>query len=78
VAPRENGCRTTIRWFEDIELADVPGVGGKNASLGAMYRDLAAHGIRVPNGFAVAARALSGPSARTIRARTWQARAAGE
>ena len=44
-----------IRWFGDLGLADVPEVGGKNASLGELYRQLAAAGVRVPNGFAVTA-----------------------
>lgn len=44
-----------IRWFDEIELGDVPTVGGKNASLGEMYRHLTQKGVRVPNGFAVTA-----------------------
>jgi len=44
-----------IRWFSEISLADVPLVGGKNASLGEMFRELAPQGIRVPNGFAITA-----------------------
>jgi pyruvate,water dikinase len=44
-----------IRWFNDVGVADVALVGGKNASLGEMVRELAPHGIRVPNGFAVTA-----------------------
>jgi pyruvate,water dikinase len=44
-----------IRWFSEISLGDVPLVGGKNASLGEMYRELAAAGVRVPNGFAITA-----------------------
>ncbi|WP_426148203.1 phosphoenolpyruvate synthase [Polaromonas sp. DSR2-3-2] len=44
-----------IRWFSDIGIADVPQVGGKNASLGEMVRELGAQGVRVPNGFAVTA-----------------------
>ncbi len=44
-----------IRWFQDITIADVPLVGGKNASLGEMVRELATAGVRVPNGFAVTA-----------------------
>ena len=42
-----------IRWFKDIGLGDVAAVGGKNASLGELYRELAAAGVRVPNGFAI-------------------------
>jgi pyruvate,water dikinase len=46
-----------IRWFGEISLADVPLVGGKNASLGEMYRELLPKGVKVPNGFAVTAEA---------------------
>ncbi len=46
-----------IRWFDDLGIADVPLVGGKNASLGEMYRELTREGIRVPNGFAITAQA---------------------
>jgi pyruvate,water dikinase len=41
--------------FSDIGIADVPQVGGKNASLGEMYRHLSVSGIKVPNGFATTA-----------------------
>jgi pyruvate,water dikinase len=44
-----------IRWFSELGAADVPLVGGKNASLGEMYRELSAQGVRVPNGFATTA-----------------------
>lgn len=44
-----------IRWFEDLSLDDVPLVGGKNASLGEMYRILSARGVNIPNGFAITA-----------------------
>ncbi len=44
-----------LRFFEEIGIDDVPLVGGKNASLGEMYRKLSAEGVRVPNGFAVTA-----------------------
>lgn len=44
-----------IRWFRDITIADVGVVGGKNASLGEMSRELIPQGIRIPNGFAVTA-----------------------
>jgi len=46
-----------IRWFNEIGIDDVPLVGGKNASLGEMYRNLTAEGVRVPNGFAITAEA---------------------
>ncbi|MFZ5875464.1 MAG: phosphoenolpyruvate synthase [Nitrospirota bacterium] len=46
-----------VRWFEEIGIGDIPLVGGKNASLGEMYRELAASGVKVPNGFAITAEA---------------------
>ncbi len=49
--------RIYVRWFEEIGIDDVPLVGGKNASLGEMVRELSAAGVRVPGGFAVTARA---------------------
>jgi pyruvate, water dikinase len=48
-----------IRWFEDIRLEDVPLVGGKNASLGELYRELTEQGVHVPNGFALTVRAFT-------------------
>src|SRR6478609_8317152 len=48
---------SSIRWFEDIGIEDIPLVGGKNASLGEMYRELAAQGVKVPNGFSITAEA---------------------
>ncbi len=44
-------------WFDEISIDDIPEVGGKNASLGEMYQNLTAEGVRVPNGFAVTASA---------------------
>jgi pyruvate,water dikinase len=44
-----------IRWFDEISATEVAKVGGKNASLGEMYRELSRHGVRVPNGFAITA-----------------------
>jgi pyruvate,water dikinase len=46
-----------IRWFDELRLEDIPLVGGKNASLGELYRELAAQGVKVPNGFAITAEA---------------------
>ncbi len=46
-----------IRWFNELSIEDVPLVGGKNASLGEMYRELTPQGILIPNGFAVTAEA---------------------
>ena len=51
------GAVQLVKWFEEIGIEDVPSVGGKNASLGEMYRELAAKGVKVPNGFAVTAEA---------------------
>jgi len=47
------GNRPYILWFDEIGLADLPLVGGKNASLGEMRRELTKQGVSVPNGFAV-------------------------
>jgi len=44
-----------IRWFRDISIEEIPLVGGKNASLGEMIRELTAKGVKVPDGFAVTA-----------------------
>jgi pyruvate,water dikinase len=46
-----------IRWFEELGVDDVPLVGGKNASLGELYRKLTPQGVHVPNGFAITAAA---------------------
>ena len=44
-----------VMWFDEIELDDIPQVGGKNASLGEMRRELTAKGVSIPDGFAVTA-----------------------
>ncbi|MFZ5481147.1 MAG: phosphoenolpyruvate synthase [Myxococcota bacterium] len=44
--------------FSGLTLADVPRVGGKNASLGEMVRALVPRGVRVPDGFATTADAF--------------------
>jgi len=46
-----------VRFFEEFGYEDVPLVGGKNASLGEMYRKLTGEGVLVPNGFAITAEA---------------------
>ncbi len=46
-----------LRWFESIRLENVPLVGGKNASLGELYRELGSQHVQVPNGFALTVRA---------------------
>ncbi len=42
-----------IKFFKDITASDIALVGGKNASLGELYRILRPQGISIPNGFAV-------------------------
>ena len=46
---------SSVLWFENVGRADVALVGGKNASLGEMVRNLGAEGIAVPPGFATTA-----------------------
>ncbi len=43
--------------LESLRMADVPTVGGKNASLGELISQLSAAGVRVPGGFATTAQA---------------------
>ncbi|MGZ5105628.1 MAG: phosphoenolpyruvate synthase [Usitatibacter sp.] len=63
------GVRLTRR-FAEIASTDVALVGGKNAALGEMYRELRPLGIPVPNGFAVTAEAYREVLA---RAGAWEA-----
>jgi len=44
-----------VLWFDEIGIKDVGLVGGKNASLGEMYRTLVSEGVNVPGGFAITA-----------------------
>lgn len=46
-----------VRWFDEIGIEDVPLVGGKNASLGEMCRELRPRGVNLADGFAVTAEA---------------------
>lgn len=48
---------TFILWFEEVGMADISLVGGKNASLGEMIQQLTPQGINVPGGFATTAHA---------------------
>ncbi|MFN6351845.1 MAG: PEP/pyruvate-binding domain-containing protein, partial [Cyanobacteriota bacterium] len=43
--------------FEEVGIDAVAEVGGKNASLGEMIRELVGEGVRVPGGFATTAAA---------------------
>ncbi|WP_420465890.1 phosphoenolpyruvate synthase [Panacagrimonas sp.] len=44
-----------VLWYSRLRMHDVETVGGKNASLGEMISNLAASGVKVPNGFATTA-----------------------
>ncbi|QOY52179.1 phosphoenolpyruvate synthase [Candidatus Sulfurimonas baltica] len=46
-----------IRFFKELTIDDISTVGGKNASLGEMYKKLSAKGINIPNGFATTSEA---------------------
>lgn len=46
-----------VLWFEQVGIADIPLVGGKNASLGEMICQLTPKGVNVPTGFATTAHA---------------------
>jgi pyruvate,water dikinase len=52
-----SASRRFIRFFSEIGMADVATVGGKNASLGEMFRELVPKGIAIPDGFAITAEA---------------------
>ena len=47
--------RQFILWFDELTIADVGLVGGKNASLGEMYQTLTKKDVRIPYGFAITA-----------------------
>ncbi|HEU5074940.1 MAG TPA: phosphoenolpyruvate synthase, partial [Polyangiaceae bacterium] len=46
-----------VRWFEELGVEDVALVGGKNASLGELSRELGSSGIGLARGFALTAQA---------------------
>ncbi|MBN2398109.1 MAG: phosphoenolpyruvate synthase, partial [Deltaproteobacteria bacterium] len=50
-------AKKLVLWFNELELDDIPQVGGKNASLGEMIRELTGKGVSIPDGFAVTAEA---------------------
>jgi len=52
-----NKSKEFILWFDEIGIGDIGLVGGKNASLGEMYRKLSKKAVKVPNGFAITASA---------------------
>ncbi len=53
-SPKE---KALVLWFEEVGIADIPLVGGKNASLGEMIQQLIPKGVNVPTGFATTAHA---------------------
>ena len=55
-AAKSPGKGHWVRWFREVGIKDVPLVGGKNASLGEMLRELEPHGVRIPDGFAITAK----------------------
>lgn len=48
-----------IKKYDKIRSNDIAKVGGKNASLGEMYTQLATKGINIPNGFATTSDAFN-------------------
>ncbi|MCX8075701.1 MAG: pyruvate, water dikinase [Aquificaceae bacterium] len=44
-------------WLDEVGIEDILLVGGKNASLGEMIRNLSSMGVRVPYGFVVTSKA---------------------
>jgi len=46
-----------IKSFSEITMKDIVSVGGKNASLGEMIKNLSPKGINIPGGFALASSA---------------------
>ena len=54
-----NKNKKFVLWFNELSIDDIALVGGKNASLGEMYRNLTKRGVKIPNGFAVTAYAYN-------------------
>ncbi len=55
---RSSIMASRVKIFNEINLDDIPLVGGKNASLGEMYNNLTPKGVHVPNGFATTSKAF--------------------
>lgn len=47
-----------ILWYREINKTDGLLVGGKNASLGEMYRNLTKQGVNLPDGFALTSKSF--------------------
>ncbi len=54
---KKSTLKPHILWFDEIGIGDINLVGGKNASLGEMYRNLIKKKVQVPSGFAITASA---------------------
>ncbi len=50
---KQDNSQSFIIFLDQIGISDLPKVGGKNASLGEMIKNLNVKNIKVPNGFAV-------------------------
>jgi pyruvate, water dikinase len=50
--------KAVVLLFDEVGIADIPLVGGKNASLGEMIQQLAPQGVGMPTGFATTAYAF--------------------
>ncbi len=55
VNPTQVSRQALVLPFEEVGIADIPLVGGKNASLGEMIQQLEPKGVKVPTGFATTA-----------------------
>ncbi|MEB3320370.1 MAG: phosphoenolpyruvate synthase [Cyanobium sp.] len=54
-SPHRSANRPLVLPLRAVGIEAIPLVGGKNASLGEMLRELAGQGVRVPDGFATTA-----------------------
>src|SRR5690606_23745472 len=57
-APHAAARTEHVLWLDDLRMADLADVGGKNASLGEMIGELGGLGVSVPGGFATTAHAF--------------------
>ncbi|MBL8992712.1 MAG: phosphoenolpyruvate synthase, partial [Spirochaetia bacterium] len=56
-AGKKSKAAPYVYTFGEIDMGHLPEVGGKNASLGEMFRNLSRQGVRVPDGFALTSKA---------------------
>ncbi len=49
--------KKNILWLSEVDYKDVPLVGGKNASLGEMHKNLKKYGVKIPEGFCLTTQA---------------------